>query len=192
MKRFVAVCIFFGCVLAVPGAHNAIAANRAGSSGRPVEKQNEEATIAGQMKESVDVTPAAAALQSPNDILSGGGVTIMSAAEGYAWRVWPGGKIEFSFDSARTWVTQKSGVTTDLTAGSSPSSKVCWVVGKAGAVLLTTDRGSHWKKLASPIKEDLGGVFAEDAKRASVWNTSHSQSFGTNDGGVTWSPNSEK
>jgi len=135
---------------------------------------------------------ASHASQSSNDLLSGGGVTIISAADGYAWRVWPGGKIEYSFDGARTWVTQKSGVTTDLTAGSSPSGKVCWVVGKAGTVLLTTDRGSHWKQLASPIKEDLGGVFAEDAKRASVWNTSHSQSFGTNDGGVTWTPNSEK
>jgi photosystem II stability/assembly factor-like uncharacterized protein len=134
---------------------------------------------------------AGAASQQPNDILAGGGVTIVSASEGYAWRVWPGGKIEFSFDSARTWVTQKSPVTTDLTAGSSPSSKVCWVVGKAGTVLLTTDKGSHWKQLVSPMKEDLGGVFAQDAKRASIWNVSHKLSFGTNDAGSTWTPNTD-
>jgi hypothetical protein len=137
-------------------------------------------------------TVAGPAPQSPDDLISGGGVTILSAAEGYAWRVWPAGKIEFSFDSAHTWVTQKSGVTADLTAGSSPSAKVCWVVGKAGTILLTTDKGNHWKQLASPIKEDIAGVFAEDAKRASIWNVSHSQSFGTNDGGATWTPNSEK
>jgi len=87
---------------------------------------------------------------------------------------------------------QKSGVTTDLTAGSATSSKVCWVVGKAGTVLLTADRGKHWKQLASPTKEDLGGVNAVDDKRASIWTVSHSKSFETNDGGATWSPVGEK
>ena len=129
------------------------------------------------------------AAQSPNDILPQGGVTIVAPVDQYAWRVWPGGKIEFSFDNSRTWETQKSGVTTDLTGGWAPSAKVCWVVGKAGTILLTIDRGKHWKKLNSPIKEDVEGVFAQDGKRASVWTASHKRSFETNDGGLTWTAN---
>jgi photosystem II stability/assembly factor-like uncharacterized protein len=130
--------------------------------------------------------------QSPNDILPEGGVIIVAPIDQYSWRVWPGGKIEYSFDNSRTWESQKSGVTDDLTGGSATSGKVCWVVGRAGTVLLTVDRGKHWKKLATPIKEDVAGVFAQDAKRASIWTASHKQSFETNDGGVTWTPNENK
>ena len=130
--------------------------------------------------------------QSSRDLLPEGGVVIISGSDGYSWRVWPQGKIEFSYDSSHTWEVQKSGVTTDLFAGASPSGKVCWVVGKAGTVLLTTDKGKHWKQVASPTKEALVGAFAQDAKRASVWTASHKQSFETNDGGVTWAANVEK
>ena len=66
------------------------------------------------------------------------------------------------------------------------------MVGKAGTILLTTDRGKHWKQLSSPIKGDVEGVFAQDAKRASIWTASHKQSFETNDGGVTWTINDNK
>lgn len=135
---------------------------------------------------------SAAKAQSPNDILPDAGVIIMASVEQYAWRVGAGGKIEFSFDSGRTWETQKSGVTADLTGGSAPSGKVCWVVGKAGTILLTTDQGRHWKKVASPIQEDVAGVFAQDGKRASVWTANHKRSFETNDGGVTWTANESK
>jgi photosystem II stability/assembly factor-like uncharacterized protein len=133
-----------------------------------------------------------AGAQNPNDILPEGGVIIMAPIAQYAWRVWPGGKIEYSFDSSRTWETQKSGVTTDLTGGSAPSDKVCWVVGKGGMILLTTDRGKHWKKISSPIKHDLAGVYAQDGKRASVWTASHKESYETNDGGATWTANENK
>jgi photosystem II stability/assembly factor-like uncharacterized protein len=130
--------------------------------------------------------------QSPMEVLPEGGVVIVAPIAEYSWRVWPGGKIEYSFDNSRTWQTQKSGVTADLTGGSAPTGKVCWVVGKAGTILLTIDRGKHWKQLSSPIKGDVEGVFAQDAKRASIWTPSHKQSFETNDGGVTWTVNDNK
>lgn len=75
-----------------------------------------------------------------------GGVVIPTPLDQYAWRVWPGGKIEYSFDNSRTWETQKSGVTDDLIGGSAPSDKVCWVIGKAGTILVTTDRGNIGRK----------------------------------------------
>jgi photosystem II stability/assembly factor-like uncharacterized protein len=165
MKGRVVACILFVCILGVAAGRIRV-----------------PATVHASVRESL---PG----QSPNDILPQGGVTIVAPSDQYAWRVSPGGKIEFSFDSSRTWETQKSGVTTDLTGGWAPSSKVCWVVGKAGTILLTTDRGKHWKKLNSPIPGDVEGVFAQDAKRASVWTPSHKQSFDTNDGGATWAQN---
>lgn len=129
--------------------------------------------------------------QSPADVLPSGGVIVLGP-DPYAWRVWPGGKIEFSFDNSHTWDQQKSGVTTDLNAGSAPSGKVCWVVGKAGTILLTTDRGKHWKKLSSPTTENVEGVDAQDGKHASIWTVGHKHSFETNDGGTTWTANASR
>jgi photosystem II stability/assembly factor-like uncharacterized protein len=166
MKRYRVVCLFLLCCLPLFGTPHAAEAGRA--------------------------VFRAAVVQSPEDVLPEGGVIILTPLDQYSWRVWPGGKIEYSFDNSRTWETQKSGVTTDLTGGFAVSAKVCWVVGRAGTILLTTDRGKHWKKIASPIKGDVAGVFAQDAKRASVWTASHKESFETNDGGVTWTANVSK
>jgi photosystem II stability/assembly factor-like uncharacterized protein len=167
MRRLVAMGILFFATVGMGSARNAAAPGEAASS------------ILGSA-------------QSMNDVLPEGGVIVLTPVNEYAWRVWPRGKIEFSFDYSRTWEVQKSGVTTDLTSGSAPSGKICWVVGKAGTVLLTTDQGKHWKKITSPIKEDIAGVYAQDEKRASIWTASHKQSFETNDGGATWTVNADK
>jgi hypothetical protein len=102
------------------------------------------------------------------------------------WRTGPAGLIEFSSDKGTSWSPQTSGVLVDLVTGSAASDKVCWVVGRAGAVLRTTDGGAHWKTLAFPLTEDLGGIRATDALHATVWNLRHTKSFETTDGGVTW------
>jgi hypothetical protein len=174
---------------ATPTGARGVAANDAANTGRMLGQQNQVARSRAASTETVGVTAMAGALpQSMSDVLPEGGTIIVAPNDAYSWRVGSNGKIEHSTDNSRTWVLQKSGVTTDLTAGSATSGKVCWVVGKAGTVLLTTDRGKHWKQLASPTKEDLGGVNAVDDKRASIWTVSHSNSFETNDGGATWSP----
>jgi hypothetical protein len=170
-----------------------VTANEAANTGRMLGQQNTAAKSRAASTETGAVTAMAGALpQSMSDVLPEGGTIIVAPNDAYSWRVGSNGKIEHSTDNSRTWMLQKSGVTTDLTAGSATSGKVCWVVGKAGTVLLTADRGKHWKQLASPTKEDLGGVNAVDDKRASIWTVSHSKSFETNDGGATWSPVGEK
>jgi len=45
----------------------------------------------------------------------------------------------------------------DLLTGSATSESVCWIVGRAGAILLTTDGGEHWKMLSAPQKKTLAG-----------------------------------
>ena len=174
---------------ATPAGARGVTANEAANTGRTLGQQNQVARAPAQKTETLEVTVVDSALsQSMGDVLPEGGTIIVAPNDAYAWRVGSNGKIEHSTDNSRTWMLQKSGVTTDLTAGSATSGKVCWVVGKTGTVLLTTDRGKHWKQLTSPTKEDLGGVNAVDDKRASLWTVSHSKSFETNDGGATWSP----
>lgn len=174
---------------ATPAGARGVTANEAANTGRTLGQQNQVARAPAQKTETLEVTVVDRALsQSMGDVLPEGGTIIVAPNDAYAWRVGSNGKIEHSTDNSRTWMLQKSGVTTDLTAGSATSGKVCWVVGKTGTVLLTTDRGKHWKQLTSPTKEDLGGVNAVDDKRASLWTVSHSKSFETNDGGATWSP----
>jgi hypothetical protein len=102
------------------------------------------------------------------------------------WRTGPSGLIEFSSNSGSSWSRQRSGVLVELLTGSAPSDKVCWIVGRMGAVLLTTDGGAHWELIPSPLKEDLGGVRATDALHAAVWNVRSTKSFETSDGGLTW------
>jgi hypothetical protein len=104
-----------------------------------------------------------------------------------AWHVGEAGKIERSTDHGKTWKTQQSGVTVDLTAGSATSDKICWVVGKSGTILLSTDGGKHWKQILSPIDGDLGGIHATDALHASVWDVANRTSYQTSDGGESWS-----
>jgi hypothetical protein len=176
---------------AVPPAPrpNVVPANHAPVSGGLVGPQNQKTKMPNATTENLQVSTASVAIsQSLNDVLPEGGVIIMAPVDAYSWRVGPRGKIEHSTDGSRTWMLQKSGVTADLTAGSATSGKVCWVVGKGGTILLTSDRGRHWKELTSPTKEDLAGVNALDEKRASIWTASRTKSFETNDAGVTWTP----
>jgi Photosynthesis system II assembly factor YCF48 len=102
------------------------------------------------------------------------------------WRLLSAGRIEQSVDSGITWVQQKSGVKADLLAGSAPSEAVCWIVGRSGTVLRTTDGGGHWSKMVSPMRGDIAGVQAVDAMTAEIFDANKSSHFITHDGGATW------
>jgi len=102
------------------------------------------------------------------------------------WRTGLSGFIEFSSNGGTSWSRQRSGVLVELLTGSAPSDQVCWIVGRVGAILLTTDAGTNWKLISSPLKEDLGGVQATDALHATIWNARRTKSFETSDGGLTW------
>jgi photosystem II stability/assembly factor-like uncharacterized protein len=75
----------------------------------------------------------------------------------------------------------------DLIAGSAPSDKICWIVGRSGTILRTTDGGGHWLKVRSPVADDLSAVFAVDALEAAV-SAPKGKGYKTLDGGGTWSP----
>jgi hypothetical protein len=102
------------------------------------------------------------------------------------WRLLSAGRIEQSVDSGITWVPQNSGVKVELLAGSAPSESVCWIVGRSGSILRTTDGGGHWNKVVSPMRGDVAGVQAADAMTAEIFDANKSSRFVTHDGGVTW------
>ena len=74
------------------------------------------------------------------------------------------------------------------TAGVAPSATVCWLVGRNGVVLLTTD-GRTWRRLPFPEMTDLSAVRTVDAGgRVASVSTADGRTFVTTDAGVTWSP----
>jgi hypothetical protein len=73
-----------------------------------------------------------------------------------------------------------------LAAGASPGGRVCWLVGRSGAVLVTTD-GTRFSRVSAPAPADLVAVSAADARNATV-TAADGRRFRTTDQGATWSP----
>jgi photosystem II stability/assembly factor-like uncharacterized protein len=92
--------------------------------------------------------------------------------------------VEYSNDSGSTWQTLSTGVSAGLTAGASPSSSVCWLVGRSGTVVLSTD-GRRFQRVTFPEAVDLIAISAVDARTATV-TTADGRRFSTADGGRTW------
>ncbi len=102
------------------------------------------------------------------------------------WRISGQGRIEISKDAGRNWQEQFVDAKRVFTAAQAPSTSICWVVGHAGLVMLTTD-GAKWKTLSAPTSMDLVNVMAKDAKHADV-TVSDGSMYSTKDGGKTWQP----
>ena len=100
------------------------------------------------------------------------------------WRL-DGRAVERSTDAGRTWRAQATGTTVDLLAGAAPARAVCWIVGRRGTVLLTTD-GATWRQLPFPDPGvDIVSVTASDGLNGTI-TTSGGRRYRTADGGRTW------
>ncbi len=126
---------------------------------------------------------------------------IRSPQADYRWRIVPPSGIQRSVDGGVTWsvvdpvlardaAEQRGSSQIVLTSGSSPSRDVCWIVGRSGVVLLTTD-GATWLRRPIPEPVDLTGVRPVDARSATV-TTADGRQFVTADGGVTWTLSREE
>ncbi len=104
---------------------------------------------------------------------------------GPTWMAGKRGTILFR-DANGTTRPQYSGVEADLTAGAAPSETVCWIVGRSGTIIRTTD-GENWTKIASPTNADLFAIVADSAEHAIV-TTVTAKNFETSDGGTSWHP----
>jgi hypothetical protein len=122
----------------------------------------------------------------PSFSVSSEPVLAVSANPRIRWRVGSGGRIEFSRDGGHTWELQQSEVSVDLLAAHAPADSICWVVGRAGTVLRTTDART-WQKLSIPAAVDLVRIIARD-DRAAIVITADGHAFATQDGGRSWQP----
>ena len=119
-------------------------------------------------------------------------VQINSPSGKIVWRAGNGGFIQRSADGGRTWSAQARPLRQDWLTGVAVSDTVCWIVGRNGAIALTTD-GSHWKTIAPPVMAadssgklpDWSGVTASDAKTATI-TSSDQRHFATQDAGKSW------
>jgi hypothetical protein len=82
------------------------------------------------------------------------------------------------------WPAPPSDVVGQITAAAAPSDAACWMVGRAGTVLRSTDRQT-WQRVSFPQAVDLSRITATDAQSATVF-TADGRTFSTTDGGVSW------
>jgi hypothetical protein len=109
---------------------------------------------------------------------------IVAPGDAARWRIL-GQQVERSTSNGNSW--EPVAITSDsaLTAGAAPSSSVCWIVGRGGAVYLSTD-GVRFMRLPFPEMIDLISVAATDDRRAVV-SAADGRSWQTSDRGLTWS-----
>lgn len=85
-------------------------------------------------------------------------------------------------DGSKRWRFADYGDT--ITGGSAVSSTVCWLIGRGGLVMLTTN-GTSFEHVDLPDRVDVVAITATDAKSAIV-TTADGRRFQTGDGGRNW------
>ena len=99
------------------------------------------------------------------------------------WRIVNGTRIERSTDGVVWEAAQLPGPRL-IVAGHAPSTNVAWVVGRAGAIFVTTD-GTRFESVPFPETVDLVTVVAIDDRQTSV-TTADGRRFVTSDRGASW------
>ena len=173
-----------------PGAPPQPVANTASAEAKPVPVGGVAETVTIQRE--APAKELAAGRGGANLVVST--LEIRSPDPEYRWRILPPSGIQRSTDGGTTWAVvdplpaaPRAGNPTlaVLTAGSSPSRDICWIVGRAGAVLLSTN-GATWQRRPFPESVDLTSVRASSETNAIVM-TADGRQFVTTDGGATWS-----
>ena len=101
------------------------------------------------------------------------------------WRILPPCRVEHSADGGTTWTVQFADTGAPMSAGFSPSSAVCWIVGGNGTILRTVDGGETWERVTAPRLVHLIGVEAVNGRSARI-DAVDGVSFRTEDSGLTW------
>jgi photosystem II stability/assembly factor-like uncharacterized protein len=101
------------------------------------------------------------------------------------WRIRGGRQVERTTNGGSQWQPATLPSAGALTAGMSPSSSVCWIVGGGGAVYVTAD-GLRFVRVNFPEVIDLVSVSATDDRHATVMSAD-GRSFATTNQGMTWS-----
>jgi hypothetical protein len=100
------------------------------------------------------------------------------------WRVVGPGRVERSINGGAQWEPAILPESATLTAGMSPAPSVCWLVGRTGAIYVTSD-GLRFIRIPFPERTDFVSIQATDDRHATVI-TIDGRTFRTDDQGVTW------
>ena len=101
------------------------------------------------------------------------------------WRVLASGQVERSLTNGASWEPTAIDPPAFVTAGAAPSAAVCWLVGRRGVVLSSTDAGAHFSRVAPPAVVNLVSVRATDSLHATV-GAADGRTFTTSNGGASW------
>jgi hypothetical protein len=160
------------------------AGTRGGAAGQ-------KSLVGGMVNSGKQMQTAAGTSAAANVAVMSQAVTVQSSAPviqtpdaGVQYRIPGAGVVERSSDGGATWQGQSVKSKAQILAGAAPSENVCWLVGRGGVILMTTD-GKKWKRIPSPEVVDLVGVMAVDAASATV-TAADGRKFLTEDGGRTW------
>jgi photosystem II stability/assembly factor-like uncharacterized protein len=135
---------------------------------------------AGALAETVALAASAkreAALQQPE-------ILVRSPDRLTQWRITAPGVVQRTADNGATWDAQPTGQTLPITAGSAPSTTVCWLVGRRGLVLLSAD-GRTWRRVEFPETVDLVAIAAADESTATI-TAAGGRTWTTRNGGRGW------
>jgi hypothetical protein len=161
-----------------PPAVDARRADKATVTGETPVRQEAAAERSRALNESVIVGGAQGALRAA------GGLLTVSADGAARWRR-AGATIEFAAQPNANFVAAALPVGADaIVAASAPGGTVCWMAGRAGIVVVTTD-GVRFTRVGTPAAVDLTGIAAADARTATV-TAADGRRFRTTDAGATW------
>jgi Putative zinc-finger len=100
------------------------------------------------------------------------------------WRVVGAGQVERSTNGGARWEAATLPESATLTAGSSPSPSICWLVGRTGSIYVTTD-GLRFVRVPFTDPSDFVSIQATDGRRATIV-TIDGRTMRTEDQGATW------
>jgi photosystem II stability/assembly factor-like uncharacterized protein len=129
-------------------------------------------------------TPSAQPMQIEDFESRARGTVIPTPDASVKFRLAGGGFVESTTDGGATWNGQMVSQNARLIAGSAPSSKVCWVVGRDAAIALTKN-GSDWERIDPPAQADFVSVTAKNDSTATVTTVGGKKYF-TNNRGKKW------
>ena len=160
----------------------------------PAGSVEESARVQSRVEADADAPPPAARAAAPLAATGAGraGAALARAAtitvalpDGtLRYRLVAGREIQRSDDNGASWQQLFLDDAALLVAGAAPSRDVCWVVGRAGLVWLTTD-GRTFRRVAPPSSADITNIRSADGSRATV-TQSDGRVFSTTNGGATW------
>lgn len=142
------------------------------------------APVAGFSAESAARRAAASPATAPPAAGAAPIIEVASPDPMTRWRVVGAGQVERTTTGGARWERATLPESATLTGGSSPSPSVCWLVGRTGAMYVTTD-GLRFIRVPFRERTDFISIQATDARRATVV-TIDGRTMRTEDQGATW------